>query len=48
MSQGSPPRMKIVGLFLGESPMSSALTTTHEKTAIFRGIAHEFGTHHNP
>jgi hypothetical protein len=36
--------MKIAGLFSGESPMSLALTTTHENTAIFRGVAMSLGT----
>src|SRR4029450_8086312 len=38
MSQGSPPRMKIVRLFSGESPMSLALTTTHENCYFQRSI----------
>jgi len=38
MRQGSPPRMKIAGLFSAESPMSLALTTTHEN-GIFRGVS---------
>src|SRR5262249_22380830 len=33
MSQDSPLRMKIAPLFSGESPMSLALTTTHENGA---------------
>jgi hypothetical protein len=38
MSRGSPPRMKIAGLFSGESPMSLALTTTHENCYFQRSI----------
>jgi hypothetical protein len=34
-------------VFSEESPMSVALTTTHEN-GIFRGIPHECGTHHDP
>jgi hypothetical protein len=37
-----------VRLFSGESPMSLALTTTHENCYFQRRIAHEFGTHHDP
>jgi hypothetical protein len=33
--------MKIAGLFSGESPMSLALTTTHEN-GIFRGVSGGF------
>jgi hypothetical protein len=38
MSQGSPLRMKIAGLFSGESSMSFALTTTHENIYFQRSI----------
>src|SRR5262245_8877725 len=44
MSQGSPPRIKIAGLFLGESPMSLALTTTHENGYFQRSIPPFFET----
>jgi hypothetical protein len=39
MSQGSPPRMKIAGLFPAESLMNLAFITTYENTAIFRGVS---------
>src|SRR5262249_9869838 len=45
MTQGSPPRMKIAGLFSGESPMSLALTTTHENCYFQRSIVSCRATH---
>ncbi len=49
MSQGSPPRMKIALLFSAESPMSLALTTTHENRYFQRSchVLWDTTTHEN-
>jgi hypothetical protein len=47
MSQDSPLRLKIAELFSVESLMTLVLIATYEN-GIYRGIAHEFSTHHNP
>jgi hypothetical protein len=49
MSQGSPPRMKIAGLFLGESLMRVGLTTTHENDYFQRSchVPWDTTTHEN-
>jgi hypothetical protein len=38
MSQDSPPRMKIAGLFSAESPMRLAHTTMHDNSSFQRSI----------
>lgn len=44
VGKGSPPRMKIAGLFSGESPMRVGLTTTYEN-GIFGGVSEGFLRH---